>query len=73
MDYVVIYDFGEYSERETGIEAIFTTKEQAVDCIHKKGFTDVNEQGEYQRPDNKKETRFVTHCYTIEEWEVSNG
>lgn len=71
MVYVVIYDFGEYSERETGVDAIFKTKQQAVDFIHKAGFTDVNEHEEYQRPENKRESGLVVRCYRIEEWEVN--
>lgn len=65
MVYVVIYDFGEYSERETGVDAVFKTKQQAVDFIHKEGFTDVNEHDEYQRPETREQKRIRLGCLVL--------
>ncbi len=67
MIYIVIRDIGIYEDREVFNEAVFDTKEKAVNYILGKGYIWNQNDEVYEEPGRG----FIPELYRIEYWEIN--
>ena len=66
--FIVVKDEGAYSDREVFNEAVFDTKEKAVEYVISKGYKFNQDYNEY----TKTEKTGYSESYRIEEWEINS-